>query len=529
MRPTSNMSGVVMVGVVLITAWAAACSGGTEPRPAEIRVEAITAIALTGTVGAEVQPVPTVRVTDETDRPMAGVVVTFKVASWSGAIPAGTVITDADGTAAVGAWTLGPVAGSQTLTAGAGGRADVVFAATAAAGPLAVITPVSGDEQIVGVGEGLAQPLVARAADAFGNPLAGVPIAFTVTSGGGTLEGGAVVTGSDGLAASGVWTLGAEPGVQQASAAAGVAQATFRAHALAPLVPLQGRIAFVSVADPSIDIATVNADGSGFDRLTKPGVDLQPAWSPDGGRLVMANDDQESAVALYTMAPDGASRTRVTDGPIDLDPAWSPDGSTIAFSTLWDHGGGQIAALNTADGVVTILVDDPGYNGQPAWSPDGRQLAFVSDWATFDWALDIYTVNADGTGRRQLTFGSRTTSPSIPNNYLHPAWSPDGSMIAFVYGSAIRPGDVRFTIAIMSPTGVILKDLAWAGDIDLLSLSDPGSLTWSPDGRVIAYSFVDCDLVTMLGCSRERSVRYVSLDGRYEGTIVTDAHSPAWH
>ena len=515
-----------VVPVLLIGLWSAACADGNAPPPAEVRVQAITPTALTGTVGSEVQPVPAVRATDDNDRPLGGIAITFEVAG-GGTIPSATVTTGVDGSAGVGAWTLGPFPGSHTLTAGAGGRADVTFTALAAAGPLAGLMPVSGDGQIVDIGEALDRPLVARAVDAFGNLLAGIPVTFAVTAGGGTIPGGEVLTGPNGLAVSGVWTLGAEAGVQTATASSGTAQGIFRAHALPPPAPLEGRIAFVSLADPLMDVATVNVDGSGFTRLNKPGFDLQVAWSPDGSRLAVANDDQATAVTLYTMTPAGTSRTRVTDGPLDLDPAWSPDGTTIAFTTQ-RNGSAQIAALNTVTGREIVLVDDPSYDGQPAWSPDGRKLAIVSDWGSYDFSLDIFTVNADGTGRTQLTFGARNATLAQTKYYQHPVWSPDGSMIAFVVGSQIRPGDTRYTIGVMSPDGVLLKNLAWAGDMDPTTVSDPGSLTWSPDGRAIAYSFIDCDLVTNLGCSRERSVRYVSLDGRQEGTIVTNAHGPSW-
>jgi Tol biopolymer transport system component len=169
----------------------------------------------------------------------------------------------------------------------------------------------------------------------------------------------------------------------------------------------------------------------------------------------------------------------------------------------------------------------PGWESHPAWSPDGRQLAFVSDYVAYDFVFDIYTMNADGTGQTRRTQGF-DLSPGGIKYYLHPAWSPDGSMIAFVRGEFINQRDMRFRVAVMSADGVFLKNLAWAGDVRWDDVLDPGSLAWSPNGDYIAYSAVDCDLVGGLGCSDVRSVRYVSFDGSLEGTIVSNARSPSW-
>jgi dipeptidyl aminopeptidase/acylaminoacyl peptidase len=391
------------------------------------------------------------------------------------------------------------------------------------------VTHVSGNGQIAGVGQRLSQPLVARVADASGNPVAGAKVTFTVVAGGGSIEGGVVVTDFNGIATCGRWTLGQGAGVQRVRAASGPAEATFAATAIGPPAELQGQLAVVSREGGNAhiygdtDIYVVNANGSGLKRLTMhAGEDLQPEWSPDGSRIAFASGhgDGNGELHIYVMGADGTNVSRLTDGRIDAEPAWSPDGSAIAFSSLRD-GSAQIAALDIANGRVNVLADQPGWEGQPSWSPDGRQLTFVSDYVAYDFVFDIYTMNADGTGQTRRTQGFDLGQRGI-RYYLHPAWSPDGSMIAFVLGDSINGyQNKRFSVALMSADGVLLKQLAWAGDIPWNEALDPGSLSWSPDGQGIAYSFVDRDGL--------RSVKYVSLDGSQEGTIMSNAHSPSWH
>ena len=72
-----------------------------------------------------------------------------------------------------------------------------------------------------------------------------------------------------------------------------------------------------------------------------------------------------------------------------------------------------------ADGSgVTRLTDDPAYDGAPAWSPDGTQIAFVSDRSG---AAQVYRMNADGGNVRQLTTDMQNDDP---------VWLPDGEQIA---------------------------------------------------------------------------------------------------
>jgi hypothetical protein len=96
-------------------------------------------------------------------------------------------------------------------------------------------------------------------------------------------------------------------------------------------------------------------------------------------------------------------------------------------------------------------------------------------------------------------------------------------MIAFVHGNIAR-GDTEVRVAVMAADGVFLKDLASAGPITIGE--DVGSLAWSPDGSGIAFSFFGCE-TPGTGCF-ERSVKYVSLDGSRQVTLIRDAQSPTW-
>jgi Tol biopolymer transport system component len=138
---------------------------------------------------------------------------------------------------------------------------------------------------------------------------------------------------------------------------------------------------------------------------------------------------------------------------------------------------------------------------------------------------DIYTMRADGTGQIQLTRG--LVGAERVSHFLHPAWSPDGRMIAFVHGNVVPGRDTPFQVAVMTAEGDFVKDLASAGVVAGADVPDPGSLAWSPDGRGIAYSFRGGDPDQPGECSGH-SVRYVSLDGTRQVTIAYDAERPTW-
>jgi Tol biopolymer transport system component len=117
----------------------------------------------------------------------------------------------------------------------------------------------------------------------------------------------------------------------------------------------------------------------------------------------------------------------------------------------------------------TIFYADRGIDF-PRWSQDGKKIVF-SITASDGRYANLYIINADGTGLRQITFGRHPFDQT-------PAWSPDGRKIAF----ASSAGPVE-------PDHIWVKNLA-TGTLPQLTRGKASSSepTWSPDGRRIAFA-----------------------------------------
>lgn len=139
--------------------------------------------------------------------------------------------------------------------------------------------------------------------------------------------------------------------------------------------------------------------------------------------------------------------------------------SKIAFAS-YRAGNEEIYSCN-ADGTgVTRLTNAPGSDTQPAWSPDGTHIAFISD--RVGGSPEVYVMNADGTNVVRRTFNGGWAQ--------NPTWSPDGTTLAY---SAVSNGSAN-----------IWKVGAFSGSASL-AIEKPGwddQPSWSPDGTKIALA-----------------------------------------
>ena len=198
-------------------ALALGCGGGNLVLPGEGDPASVVVLEggdQTGRVGEALAGPLVVQVLDVTDRPVPGATLVVEVDG--GAVEPDTVTTAGDGKASIAITlgsTVGEVAGSVRVVAPEGPAVvDTTFTLTAVAASANGLSVVSGQDQAGAAGTDLAEPLVVEVTDAFGNPAAGVPIAWTA-EGGGAVSEPSTTTGADGRT-SVTRTLGSVAGTQ---------------------------------------------------------------------------------------------------------------------------------------------------------------------------------------------------------------------------------------------------------------------------------------------------------------------------
>ncbi len=144
----------------------------------------------------------------------------------------------------------------------------------------------------------------------------------------------------------------------------------------------------------------------------------------------------------------------------------------ITFGSERD-GNLEIYTMNAdGSGDATRLTDNPGKDGDPAWSPDGTKIAFETD--RHGEHFEIYVMNADGSELQRLTVSDTTATPFVN---VEPAWSPDSSMLAF---TSTRDGNA-----------FIYTMLADGSDVQRVTAVPAQGPEWSPDGSQLAYFSLD--------------------------------------
>jgi len=229
------------------------------------------------------------------------------------------------------------------------------------------------------------------------------------------------------------------------------------------LEPSQGELWGYDTINDAYELFVMNTDGSEVHQLeSQSGKMHHPAWSPDGTKIAFSINYQRRLGfrSIVVTDADGTDIQQITgtdrtshwhDHSV---PAWSPDGNRIAYvnenRSSFRADTFEIFVVNAAPKGYSnaIQLTDSEVDWAPAWSPDGTKIAFER-WQ--DGNFEIFVMNADGTEVHQLTDGGKDS--------IRPVWSPDGTRIAFSHGNG------NYQIFLMNADGTTVIDTGQRGGV----------------------------------------------------------------
>jgi hypothetical protein len=288
-----------------------------------------------------------------------------------------------------------------------------------------------------------------------------------------------------------------------------------------PVLAGNGEIVFSREgADGRFHLYAVQPDGSGLRQITQDATnDTDPTVSPGGETVAYVHELDQGIRVIATVPIDGGIVAWHTPEAMEAsDPVWSSNGESIAFVGWAEQSvppGFEapqryraIFTVDATDGSPERLTDGGiSFTSDPTWSPGDRSIAFAGGSCTpgCEGAIqnDLLIVDVSTTDGRRLT----PYSPDIDEEA--PAWSPDGTRIAF-----IRPGDEGDEVWIVTTDGGSEQLVATAVEASL----EP-DLTWAPDGSALLVS--DGDWIYRVDATPEGDLRdnFVQL---------VEGHAPAW-
>jgi TolB protein len=175
------------------------------------------------------------------------------------------------------------------------------------------------------------------------------------------------------------------------------------------------KLAFASTRSGESEIYVAEASGGNARRMTNDkGPDVSPNWNRKTGAQLAFVSGQTGLPQIYTMEADGTNQQRMTDQGYAVSPNWSPNGQFLTFAWVRKYGPGEpgsfdIYLMDIASKQWVQLTHDGGHNDSPSWSPDGRHVVFQSNRSGKE---EVWTMLADGSKVRQLTFSGRNSQPN---------------------------------------------------------------------------------------------------------------------
>ena len=343
----------------------------------------------------------------------------------------------------------------------------VTFTAAATPGHPVAIRLASGENQSDTTTTPLGADYVVQAVDGHGNPVGGVGVDWAVMSGGGSISPAQSVSASVNGYAAARHTLGPIDGAQAVTA-------TASGLPTAPSVTFTSTGFTLGRLEITARTTGVELDSDGYalsairsGPVTKlgdvgaNGTVTIPGVLPGDYRLMLGG----LAANCDPADPSSRSITVPSGGTVAVEFNVTCNASLQLALAMTVNSNTDVYLMKTNGTGLTRLTTAAGFDDSPAWSPDGTRIAFQSER---DGNSHIYVMNADGSGQVRLTSGEADVGS---------AWSPDGRKIAF----QCRQGDA-YDLCVMNADG--------SGQVRLTTnardqVQEP---KWSPDSRRIAFA-----------------------------------------
>jgi len=514
---TTNAQGIATVGSWTLGASAGtntiiATSTGLTNSPLTITATASTAPAtqiasyagsVTGTVGAVVATNPAVIVKDAAGNPVAGVTVTFTVTGGGGSMTGTTQITNAQGIATVGGWTLGTIVGTNTATATSGTLtgSPVTFTVAASASTASQMAINAGNNQTANAGSTLSTAPSVVVKDQYGNVVQGTAVTFAVTAGGGSLTGGAQTTNASGVATVGGWTLGVVAGTNTLTAtstgltgsplaitATGSANAASLANSTITASPTSitadgtttstltvqlkdangqnltttgGTVTITKASGPTVVLSAVTDNNNGTYTATVKGtISGTATFSASLGGSALTN---VSNPATVTLVPGTATKVAFTAQPTNAGPA-TPLG-TQPQVTIQDANGNTVTG-STAP--ITLTLTTPAGATLTCTTNPVNATAGVATFAGCQVNLaNTYTLTAASSGLTSATSSAFTIAAGTATKLVVTTQPSASSVAATAFaqqpvvtiqdaqGNTVTSSTAAVTLALTTGTGTL--------------------------------------------------------------------------
>jgi Tol biopolymer transport system component len=250
-------------------------------------------------------------------------------------------------------------------------------------------------------------------------------------------------------------------------------------------------------------IYTVKSSGGKATQVTPgEGWESSPGWSPDGKRIFFQDEKNTCSVPAEGGKVSVIPIAKIQDGAVKSE-CVSPDGEKIVFigrkkgDTEW-----SLWTVPVDGGEPAQITASPLTDAYPCWSPDGKSIAFMRQEKTSDGKsviTNLFSVPVAGGAVMQLTSGSDKDEPKSKCK-----WSPAGKLISYI-------STLTRSIKVIPVEGGESKVVA-----ELEQGRRAYDITWSPDGRKIAYT-------------SNEGIFIVSLDGGEPAEVKTGLDAEAFH